>query len=802
MPRTLAHAFCTVTGLAFLGLSILALGTPTALAQLDNTVSVTTADPPPRVGNAVGVSSNSFDPQDVNDAAADYTILRRPWTASGPNQTADLSILKDDGVVTVTAGGTVTYTITVSNQAPSGLGRLFVYVNETGQISELDPANGNVLNSFASPVAAGANMNADIGGPTETFGMATTPTSLLVGGAFRNPGGIGAIFELDPDTGATIRSIPNPGMEIFAMAYRNGEIFLSGAFAFEASDGTPRIVVLDYATGAVKRAMGFGCLQNYPTGLAWSAENLSSIGFDLVGLVPVDPQNGYWIDPLTGNTVVIDFGFPNIDDCLDIVEALDDVGIALSGGGLGVIGDEVFGMAGTNTIDVYDLETSTFARSIPGAADGQNVGAIGADEVSGADVVGATVTDSFPADLSCTWTCVANGGASCTAGPVSSDINDTVDIPLGDSVVYTAVCDIDPAATGTLSNTATVTAPIGITDIDSNNDSSTDVDTLEEQADLSITKSDDLDPIAPGGTLTYTVDVDNAGPSDATSVVVTETLPAGVTFSATSGCAEDPNGVPTCTLGTIPAGGSASYTVEVTVDPATPTSTITNVVDVSSATTDPISGNDSASESTMVDADPPIVTLVDSIEDTGDGMLDECEDAKAAITALLVTFDEDVQDPLGDDDASDVTNPANYRLLAAGPDRDFSTSTCGAPLGDDVLISVDAVTYDAGSSTATLEVNAGSPLGDDLYRLLVCGSTTIRDLVGNALDGNADGTGGDDFVRTYRVSRTNQFVNGNLDCSIDAWTAVSTDPNEITYSTEDVDNSSLSGSVQITNLTA
>ncbi|MEM8962538.1 MAG: hypothetical protein AAGD38_13725, partial [Acidobacteriota bacterium] len=105
-------------------------------------------------------------------------------------------------------------------------------------------------------------------------------------------------------------------------------------------------------------------------------------------------------------------------------------------------------------------------------------------------------------------------------------------------------------------------------------------------------------------------------------------------------------------------------------------------------------------------------------------------------------------------------------------------------------------------STATLEVNAGAPLGDDLYRLLVCGSTTIRDLAGNALDGNADGTGGDDFVRTYRVSRTNQFVNGNLDCSIDAWTAVSTDPNEITYSTEDVDNSSLSGSVQITNLTA
>ena len=43
-----------------------------------------------------------------------------------------------------------------------------------------------------------------------------------------------------------------------------------------------------------------------------------------------------------------------------------------------------------------------------------------------------------------------------------------------------------------------------------------------------------------------------------TNVVVTDSLPAGVTFVSTTGCAEDPNVVPTCTLGTIPAGGSAS----------------------------------------------------------------------------------------------------------------------------------------------------------------------------------------------------------------------------------------------------
>ena len=119
-----------------------------------------------------------------------------------------------------------------------------------------------------------------------------------------------------------------------------------------------------------------------------------------------------------------------------------------------------------------------------------------------------------------------------------------------------------------------------------------------EAADLSITKSDSPDPVVVGGLLVYTLTVNNNGPSDATNVVVSDTLPGGVTFVSTTGCVEDPNGVPTCSLGNIAAGGSAQYTISVTA-PGTG-GTITNVASVTADTADPNPDNDSVSEDTLV----------------------------------------------------------------------------------------------------------------------------------------------------------------------------------------------------------
>jgi uncharacterized repeat protein (TIGR01451 family) len=95
------------------------------------------------------------------------------------------------------------------------------------------------------------------------------------------------------------------------------------------------------------------------------------------------------------------------------------------------------------------------------------------------DANGATVSDMFPSILTgVTYTSVAAGGATGNTAAGSGNINDTVNMPAGSSITYTATGTIDPGATCVLSNTATVTAPGGVTDPNGGNNSATDMDTL------------------------------------------------------------------------------------------------------------------------------------------------------------------------------------------------------------------------------------------------------------------------------------------------------------------------------------
>jgi uncharacterized repeat protein (TIGR01451 family) len=85
--------------------------------------------------------------------------------------------------------------------------------------------------------------------------------------------------------------------------------------------------------------------------------------------------------------------------------------------------------------------------------------------------------------------------------------------------------------------------------------------------DVTIAKSNDPDgTVVAGDAITYTLTVANGGTATATNVVVTDLLPAGVTFvDATSGCTESA-GLVTCNLGDIGAGAELSVDITVSVD--------------------------------------------------------------------------------------------------------------------------------------------------------------------------------------------------------------------------------------------
>jgi hypothetical protein len=81
-----------------------------------------------------------------------------------------------------------------------------------------------------------------------------------------------------------------------------------------------------------------------------------------------------------------------------------------------------------------------------------------------------------------------------------------------------------------------------------------------------------------------------------------------LTFVSTSGCTNDPNGVPTCSLGTIPAGGSSTYTIVVTVNSGA-TGVIPNTVRVSTDTPESNYNNNTAqAQIEVISAQPPTPT--------------------------------------------------------------------------------------------------------------------------------------------------------------------------------------------------
>lgn len=213
-----------------------------------------------------------------------------------------------------------------------------------------------------------------------------------------------------------------------------------------------------------------------------------------------------------------------------------------------------------------------------------------------------TVTDDLPEGAE--FVSAATDTGSCPTQPDSDASGGTVGCDLGtlaNGATATVTIVVRPTGSSdSVRNTASTRSDAA--DPDPTNNTTTISTPVTPAADLSIRKTDNAaGGGAPAGRpLTYTITVENDGPSPAAGVRVIDTLPANTAFvSASPGC-EEAEGTVACDLGNLDADGTATVIIEVRPAAEAAGSTIRNEARVESETADTDPDNTAAVETRVV----------------------------------------------------------------------------------------------------------------------------------------------------------------------------------------------------------
>jgi uncharacterized repeat protein (TIGR01451 family) len=256
-----------------------------------------------------------------------------------------------------------------------------------------------------------------------------------------------------------------------------------------------------------------------------------------------------------------------------------------------------------------DLEVTVTHGAMTAIAGATHTYTVVVRNLGPANVSGAAVTDMFPTDfIAVTFTTTQTGGASGFTASGADNIDDTVTMPAGSSITYKATGKVASVATGNVSNMAIVTAPSGVMDPNPADNSATDTETINLQADLKVTVTDAKTKIPAGRKNTYTIVATNLGPSDVSAATVTDSFPAGfknVTYTASqSGGATGftPSGRDNINdTVTMPSGSKITYKAKgITSRSATGSISETATVSVPNGATDPNLSNNSATDTDTI----------------------------------------------------------------------------------------------------------------------------------------------------------------------------------------------------------
>jgi uncharacterized repeat protein (TIGR01451 family) len=461
-------------------------GTINVFASVALQIDATVASPDPQTNTVTITRSDQFDPNTANNTAS---IVVTP-------QQADLALTKTVDDLTPNVGDTITYTVTLTDNGPDNATKLKVT---------------DVLSPGLTPISAttsAGSYNPATGVWTVGDVSTATPETLQIAARLTSP---------NPQTNtATITQAdqydPNPHNNTTSVTVTPQQADL--ALAKTVSDPTPNVgetitYTITLTDNGPDQATGVQVLDPLAPGLSFVSASASQGRYD--------PSTGLWtagtIDVGTPQTLVIQ---------ATVTSARPQTNTAT--------------IAHADQHDPVTSNNTATATATPQQADlalykttsdpTPNVGDAVTFTVrltnNGPDTATSVlVTDPLPAGLSFISDTTSQGTYDSTTGLWTVG---TIDVGTPQTLVIQAMVTSAEMQT----NTAMITHADQYDPNPANNTAT--APSSPQQADLALTKTVDNSRPNVGGTVTFTVGLADLGPDDATNVIVTDSLPVGLTL--------------------------------------------------------------------------------------------------------------------------------------------------------------------------------------------------------------------------------------------------------------------------------
>ncbi len=523
------------------------------------------------IRNTAGVISSTPDPDLNNNMSTVDTEIN----------TADISVIKTSDLNPAFSGEILTYTIRVSNAGPADAQNVVLTDTISPQIvgAEFSIDGGGTFNPWTGSFNIGTLLN----GETRTIlirGTVAASASGIISNTAEatsttpdpNPDNNTSTVDIEVNALADISVIkagsPNPVMSGETLSYT---IDISNFGPSLAENVTLSDVIPPEITGAEFSTDG-GVTFNPWTGSLAIGTLLNGETRTILIRGTVAPVAPGFITNTADVTSTTPDPNPSNNTSTSVIEVNESTQVA----DIGVFKSVEMNPVTPEEMVVYPIRVSNF-----GPADAQNV----------------ILTDAIPPEITGVEFSTDGG---ITFNPWLGSFNIGT-LTAGETRNILIRGTVSPSATGIISNTAEVSSTTEDPN-PSNNTSTVDVEVVPS-ADVSVTKTAAPNPVIPGEILTYTINVSNAGPSNAQNVVLTDVISSdiiapefsidgGVTFNPWTGSFD---------IGTLPAGETRTILIRGTVS-SSATGTITNTANITSSTPDPNLDNNESTIITEVNA--------------------------------------------------------------------------------------------------------------------------------------------------------------------------------------------------------